>query len=483
MLSFTHSFSCHAAVRGTADLGATVLVNGAPAVQEPPFFYGSVWLDNTLAAILQPLEITAVLPAGDAPGPDLVSTETGSLFVPKTLEQFTYDLDGNLTSDGRFTYTWNAEIKRAQSPSPRRRAAAILRLARDVTSARARSGIPRRSGNCHRLTRAETLPGLPPEVPRLRIDYAYDHQGRMVSKRVSDVTRNSQLETRNYIWDYWNIISESFCDSELVTSNSFYVWGLDLSGSLQGAGGVGGLLAVIRDDGVFAPTYDANGNVSEYVVLVTSNSELVTAPIVAHYEYDAFGNTVVKSGPMADDFAFRFSTKPYCAITGISHYQLRDYSPSLGMRMSRDPIVEEAFLRVFALFIKSMDGQIMNPAETNTNPYLFVNNNPNRFDSLGLVQYLQINCTILYKLKTGRWGTEPNCMWNCSCPSGWSPSIEQRTAPCNQQQTKLCYRLDSTDFLVLGGCAVLVAIDGPLPFGDFLAGLMGIGRFAPIFAR
>ena len=34
---------------------------------------------------------------------------TGNVFVPKTPEQFGYDADGNLTNDGRWTYSWDAE--------------------------------------------------------------------------------------------------------------------------------------------------------------------------------------------------------------------------------------------------------------------------------------------------------------------------------------------------------------------------------------
>ena len=32
-----------------------------------------------------------------------------TVFVPATPEQFAYDSDGNLTSDGRWTYNWDAE--------------------------------------------------------------------------------------------------------------------------------------------------------------------------------------------------------------------------------------------------------------------------------------------------------------------------------------------------------------------------------------
>ena len=45
-----------------------------------------------------------------------------------------------------------------------------------------------------------------------------------------------------------------------------YIWGMDLSGTIQGAGGVGGLLAVDQEGlDTFYVTYDGNGNVSEYI--------------------------------------------------------------------------------------------------------------------------------------------------------------------------------------------------------------------------
>lgn len=37
--------------------------------------------------------------------------------------------------------------------------------------------------------------------------------------------------------------------------------------------------------------------------------------IAAHYEYDAFGNIIRQTGNM--EFAHRFSTKPYDALTGL----------------------------------------------------------------------------------------------------------------------------------------------------------------------
>jgi len=54
---------------------------------------------------------------------------------------------------------------------------------------------------------------------------------------------------------------------------------------MQGAGGVGGLLAVTDSTGTYYPTYDGNGNVSEYLD--------TTGTFVAHYEYDPFGRITV----------------------------------------------------------------------------------------------------------------------------------------------------------------------------------------------
>jgi YD repeat-containing protein len=38
------------------------------------------------------------------------------VFVPKTPETFTYDADGNLLSDGRWNYTWDAENRLVGTP-------------------------------------------------------------------------------------------------------------------------------------------------------------------------------------------------------------------------------------------------------------------------------------------------------------------------------------------------------------------------------
>ena len=161
-------------------------------------------------------------------------------------------------------------------------------------------------------------------------------------------------------WDGWNIIREiqwpvASGQWPVVTDN---VWGLDLDGTLQGAGGVGGLLAVVKSDciatnsslvtrhsSLYLPTYDANGNISEYV---TTNGE-----IVAHYDYSPFGEILVQSGDFADTFTHRFSTKPWCPITGLYEYQMRKYKPETGRWLNRDPIGECGGIDLYAFCLNS----------------------------------------------------------------------------------------------------------------------------------
>ena len=51
-----------------------------------------------------------------------------------------------------------------------------------------------------------------------------------------------------FLYDGWNVIREVKCQNSGVSTN-YYTWGLDLSGTMQGAGGVGGLLAVTKGAG------------------------------------------------------------------------------------------------------------------------------------------------------------------------------------------------------------------------------------------
>jgi len=154
-----------------------------------------------------------------------------------------------------------------------------------------------------------------------------------------------------------------------------YTWGLDLSGTMHGAGGVGGLLGYADATGAsnqyYWFTYDANGNVSEVLDYTTPSS----ITVAAHYEYDPYGQTITSNGPFATANPIRFSTKwldteqitpfPQGAIAqnGLYYYGYRYYSPTLGRWLNRDPIEESGGVDL----------------------YEFVHNNStNNFDSRGL---------------------------------------------------------------------------------------------------
>ena len=114
------------------------------------------------------------------------------------------------------------------------------------------------------------------------IENVYDHRSRRIKKIVrhydgSGMGWNDE-STHVFVWDGWNIVFEQITFADNTTRTVEYFWGNDLSGSEQGAGGVGGLLAT-RIDGVFyVPVYGSNGNIMIYVG--------ENGSIAAQYEYD-----------------------------------------------------------------------------------------------------------------------------------------------------------------------------------------------------
>jgi len=137
---------------------------------------------------------------------------------------------------------------------------------------------------------------------------------------------------------------------ELNTPNNTlvrsYVWGLDLSGTMAGAGGVGGLLWVTLHTasgaapGTHFCAYDGNGNI---VALSAASDGSETA----RYEYGPFGEPIRVTGPAANQNPFRFSTKRTCNTTDLVLYEYRAYSPALGRWLSRDPLRERAGRNLF----------------------------------------------------------------------------------------------------------------------------------------
>jgi RHS repeat-associated protein len=181
--------------------------------------------------------------------------------------------------------------------------------------------------------------------------YTYDGLHRRVTKRTTVsgiVTKKS-----HYLYNGWNVIEERTNSDTTTTFNlsTFALtltltWGTDLSGSLQGAGGVGGLLMVEEISGSTTTAYhfhyDGNGNVTEITDSSGNNA--------ATYRYDAFGNALVSTGTYATINKYRFSTKPIdveIATAPLYYYGYRYYAPLTGRWPSRDPIEEEGGLNLY----------------------------------------------------------------------------------------------------------------------------------------
>jgi len=161
------------------------------------------------------------------------------------------------------------------------------------------------------------------------------------SRRVKKVTPNA---TTVFFYDDWNLIEERIAYADGRTSTVKYYWGKDLSGSLQGAGGVGGLLYLTVSNSnsqleLYIPCYDNNGNITKYV---DANGN-----VIASYTYDVFGKWIAKAGVLADFFRHRFSTKYIDAETELYYYGYRFYSPYLMRWLNRDPIEENGGFNLY----------------------------------------------------------------------------------------------------------------------------------------
>jgi RHS repeat-associated protein len=122
--------------------------------------------------------------------------------------------------------------------------------------------------------------------------------------------------------------------------------------ALDGAGGIGGLLA--RSDkqkvvpAMLCPenpnpqnivtSYYFSDNQGNITSLVLPNGFLV-----AQYKYDPFGNLISKSGLMAEINRYRFSSKEWEQNAGLYYYGYRFYDPNSQRWPNRDPLGELGF--------------------------------------------------------------------------------------------------------------------------------------------
>jgi len=290
-------------VVGVALATKPVYVNGQMASRKGEYFRRELSVSNAGGPVGLGVTVTS-------PGEPTV---TGNLFVPRTPEVSTHDLDGNLTSDGRWTYTWDAE---------------------------------------NRLVRVQSRSDTPQGSWR-RVEWQYDALGR----RIRQTTWSWLVQSNQWVvTEDLGMVSDPFLFGrhviELNASNNAlvrsYVWGLGLSESMDGAGGVGGLVWLTPHTGAGPAggtpfcAYDGNGNV---VALSAASDGSATAC----YEYGSFGEPIRLTGPAAALNPFRFRTKRTCNTTDLVLYEYRVYKPSIVRWVNRDPIREKGGLNLYGI--------------------------------------------------------------------------------------------------------------------------------------
>jgi RHS repeat-associated protein len=179
-----------------------------------------------------------------------------------------------------------------------------------------------------------------------RSDFVYD--GKMRRRIEKDYSWNGSAWTQtneiHFIYDGNVVIQERDANNLPQVT---YTRGNDLSGTLQGAGGIGGLLA--RTDmglwtvgsGQATAFYHADGNGN--IAMMINNLQL----IVAKYLYDPFGNTLSLSGSLAEANTYRFSSKEWNDNAGLYYYLYRYYDPNLQRWPNQDPIGEWGGLNLY----------------------------------------------------------------------------------------------------------------------------------------
>jgi RHS repeat-associated protein len=278
-------------------------------------------------------------------GSTTTTVDAGYQYVPLNSpgpsEPLTYDADGNLLSDGRWVYTWDAE----------NRLVGLVTYGFD----------PYQQGQAIGLTES-------------RWTFKYDGLSRRVLSYKENFPEEANYDydwalsrKKSYVYDGWNLVQEYTEDyylepnEDLVntpvlssTSRQNYVWGPDIGSpthghtSWQKAGGVGGLLYVNGNSGTYGkqfPLMDRLGNVTGYRRAVSGSP----AALDAVYEYDAFGREVRSTGPASDLMPFRFSTKYTDAETGLVYYGYRFYDPDRGRWVNRDPIGEQGGYNLYGM--------------------------------------------------------------------------------------------------------------------------------------
>jgi len=216
-------------------------------------------------------------------------TNSVTFNLPATVN-YVYDLNGNLTSDGTRGFDYDDENE-------------LIRVT--VTNS-------------------------------WKSDFTYDGRFRRRIRKEYSWVNSAWVVTNEVRYIYDGSLVIQWRDANNIPTLTL-TRGRDLSGSRQGAGGIGGILA--RTDATSGQSAyfqaDSNGNITCLL-----DAQQV---VVAKYLYDPFGNTLSKARPLADGNSYRFSSQEYHHNSGLLLYLYRAYDPNLQRWLNRDPLGDVGF--------------------------------------------------------------------------------------------------------------------------------------------
>lgn len=357
---------------GIAKATATVTANDQGTYRRGEYYQTAIANDNT-SAILYPGYTNRAVLSGET------NTTTGNLLIPKTPQNLWYDSDGNTLSDGVWTNTWNGE---------------------------------------NRMSATENTSGVP-SSRRAKETWTFDAEGRWVQRVVFNWSGGTYtaLTTNKFVWD-GSVLMGVLADGFALNASSMR--GLDLSGTLFDAGGIGGVVVVnLRTNGVHLCVDDGSGNI---IALVGGDDGSTSG----RYDYDPYGRTTRLNGAAATENFMRFSTQFADEVNGTCKYLYRDYQRDLGRWSQRDPIFEQGLTAVMPTKLRN---QFRN-FDAIEIPYAFVSNDP-------------IGNNDLFGLKT---------MQECADDYAANRSQNLRTFRSNLGNCGLVFGLNT--IICIGGCAL-----------------------------
>ena len=270
---------------------------------------GTIYPDGSFSVANVPVALGTNTLTATYTGPAYTNapmTATDTVSVVLANAAYTHDANGNLTGDATFAYQYDTANQ-------------LTNVIRKADNARVLS--------CR-----------------------YDALGRRVEAIRADGT------TDRYVYFPGSFLVLAVLDGS-NTPKEFYTRGPDLSGALDSASGIGGILACTYSSGpVLYHHADLMGN----IVSLSS----VEGEQIATFEYAPFGQLICWTGSVWPRHSF--SSKEQDRETNISYYGHRSYKADIGRWMSRDPLHESESL----------------------SRYGFVGNAPSLWvDAIGLTEY------------------------------------------------------------------------------------------------